>query len=376
MSSSSENAGIVQNGVRMKTEYRCPFLFSPVRIISICILMCVAACSGGATSPTSPNLSVPDATVAQIGNDSMTATRGALNVTRPAQGRLLPPPGTIYFGAYVNFQNNLGPYEAQTKQFEQQIGRTLGVHSEYYEWTDNFPGAPEEDDYARGRLPVISWDCGATDYSVAEGDQDAVIIQRAQAFKAYGRLIMVRFFWEMNLTYEQTNRAECYDPVHDEAGGVFSPTEYVAAWDHIRAVFAAQGVTNVVWLWNTSGSPKINPMPYYPGATETDWVGFDHYDLTGNAGLFNTLSAPYQVLEGLHQPIMVGETGTTLSAQSTYLKTAPSVLQSNFPAILGFIYYDAIGHRQDWRLTTAGIAAFKTAGATKYFSGMVKYNAK
>jgi hypothetical protein len=67
---------------------------------------------------------------------------------------------------------------------------------------------------------------------------------------------------------------------------------------------------------------------------------------------------------------MVGETGSPGkdNNQETYLGTAPAVLQANFPAILGFIYYDAYGHRQDWRLTSAGITGAKTAGATQYFS--------
>jgi hypothetical protein len=238
-----------------------------------------------------------------------------------------------------------------------------------------FPAHPSWTIGKNDRIPVISWDCGDTNYDVANGDQDAVITQRAQAFKAYKHEVFLRFFWEMNLPYADENRTKCEDPSRD-INQEFNPADYVAAWDHIRAIFAAQGVKNVVWLWNPSGNITINPMPYYPGATETDWIGFDHYDVTGNAGLYNTLLAPYNLFVTLNQPIMIGETGSPGkdNNQPTYLGTAPAVLQANFPAILGFIYYDAYGHRQDWRLTPAGITAAQTAGATQYFSALEVQN--
>jgi len=348
------------------------FLVRPARFVSLAFLMLAASCSGVSTS--SPSSS-PGGGSAEPANGSAgvpAVARGALSAARATGAPLLPPAGTIYFGAYVNYLNTIGPFETQTKDFEGEVGRKLAIHSEYHKWNDNFPAAPEVDDWRNHRIPVISWDCGDTDYDVINGDQDSVITAKAQAFKTYKHPVFLRWFWEMNLPYADENRAVCEDPSRDQ-DQQFNPTDYVGAWQHIHAIFAAQGVTNVVWLWNPSGNITISPLPYYPGATETDWIGFDHYDVTGNEGLYNTLLAPYQLLTQNYpeQPIMVGETGSPGkdNNQGTYLSTAPTILQADFPAILGFLYYDAYGHRQDWRLTPAGISAFATAGATQYFSG-------
>ena len=249
------------------------------------------------------------------------ATRATLDFLAGSTAPLVPPAGTIYLGAYVNYLKNLGPYETQTATFEKQIGRKLALHSEYYAFTDSFPSAEDVDDYRNGRVPVDSWDCGDTDYRVAQGKDDAVITKVAQNFKAYGFPIFLRYFWEMNLPTTALPRTECVDKVRDK-NGYFNATDYVAAWQHIHAIFVAQGVKNVVWVWNPSGSLVVSPIPYYPGATETDWIGFDHYDLTG-AGLQSTYSAPYNALTPLSKPIMIGETGTTSQYQSADISSAP-----------------------------------------------------
>ena len=54
---------------------------------------------------------------------------------------------------------------------------------------------------------------------------------------------------------------------------------YVAAWDHIRAIFTAVGATNVSWVWCPTGIgfEDGRAKPYYPGDNEVDWVCADVY---------------------------------------------------------------------------------------------------
>jgi len=335
------------------------------RIVAVAALFFAGSCSGGPASTSG----------AVTGSGPASVLRRPLVGAAQPQAPLLPPSGTIYFGAFVNFQKTLPPFEQQTAEFEQAIDRKLAIHAEYYKWTQDFPAAPEVDDFRNGRIPVISWDCGATNYEIAQGKQDAVIINRAQVAKTYGHPFFLRWFWEMNLPYADENRQKCVDPKRD-TNGVFNPTDYIAAWQHIHDIFVAQGATNVVWLWCPSGNVTIQPQPYYPGAADVDWVGFDHYDVTGDAGLVATMSDGYNAVVQFDQPILVGETGTPGDAgnQGTYLVTAPSLLQANFPQIRAWIYYDAYGHREDWRLIpAAGIAAARAAGATPYFSAYYKF---
>lgn len=352
------------------------------------MLLLATACSSAASSSVTGSL-VPDSPAAEIAKPgaagsattlssqiftnsafpaSQAATLGPSDSLSPDVS-LLPPPGQIYFGAMVNPTGSNGPYEGDTERLESQIGRTFALHAEYYTWREPFPGGHEAADYAHGRVPVISWDCGAKAIDIIDGREDAVIRAHAIAFRQYRHRVFLRYFWEMNLPYAVENRASCSDPLRD-INGYIAPDDFINAWDHIRAVFRAEGATNVAWLWCPSGYLHQDPMPYYPGNSQVAWIGFDHYDLTGTLGLFNTLAAPYAALEKLQKPMIVAETGTIQGRQYPYISTAPQILQTNFPRIRGFMYFDEASTRANWVLDPAGIAAMKVAGATPYFAAM------
>jgi beta-mannanase len=205
---------------------------------------------------------------------------------------------------------------------------------------------------------------------VAAGDDDAIIIRRAKAIKAFGKPIMIRWFWEMNL--DDTNnapRTQCYDRSSDLPGGYFAPGPYLKAWAHIRAVFASQGVTNVVWLWCVANAHG-GPAQYYPGDSEVDWVGMDDYD-TNDVSLNDTF---YILAEELSQfqekPFMITETGAHASNQVSFLTGAANVLQTNYPWARAVGYLDSTGNFQAWTLSQAGLSAFKTFAQAPYMSAM------
>jgi len=286
-----------------------------------------------------------------------------------ATGPLVPPAGTTYLGAFVDFAGG-GPTPAQTAEFETQIGRTLAYNMHFYGWQGAFPGANEADDVAHGRIPVIAWNCGDTDARVAAGDDDAKIIARAKAVKAFGSPVMIRWFWEMNLN--DTNNAprkQCYDPASDLPGGYFAPGPYISAWNHIRAVFASQGVTNAVWLWCVANAHG-GPAQYYPGDGAVDWVGMDDYDTT-DVSLQNTVSILAEELSQFQEkPLMITETGAHAANQVSFLTGAANVLQTNFPWVRGIGYLDSTGNFQTWTLSTAGLSAFTTFAQSPYMSAM------
>jgi hypothetical protein len=342
------------------------------------ILLLATACSNasnasaaGSLVPVSPaaDLTKPAAAVAAVAMAASPQGSQSVLASALSPNSLVPPPGQIYFGAQVNPDRASGSLETVTEEFEKQIDRTLALHAEYYYWRQPFPGVNEQDDYAHGRVPVISWDCGAKAIDVINGREDAIIRSHAILFRQYGHSIFLRYFWEMNLPFADENRENCIDPIRD-VNGYISPSDFISAWDHIRAIFRAEGATNVIWLWCPSGYLQQDPMQYYPGPAQTAWVGFDHYDKTGSNGLLNTLAAPYAELETLQKPMMVAETGTIPGHQYPYLSTAPQVLQQNFPHIRGFLYFDEPAHRENWVLDAAGIAGAKVAGAAPYFAAM------
>jgi hypothetical protein len=287
-----------------------------------------------------------------------------------AAGPLVPPTGTMYLGAYVDPAGPPGPTPAQTAAFETQIGRTLAFNLHFYGWPAKFPGPNEADDVAHGRIPVIAWNCGDTDARVAAGDDDAIIIARANAVKAFGSPVMIRWFWEMNLS-DASNppRTQCWDPVSDFSGGFFAPGPFINAWNHIHAVFASQGVTNAVWLWCVANAHG-GASQYYPGDGTVDWVGMDDYDMT-NVSMQNTF---FNFAEELSQfqekPLMITETGALAANQVPFLTGADGVLQTNYPWARGIGYLNSVGSSQNWTLTTDGLSAFTTFAQSPYMSAM------
>jgi hypothetical protein len=279
-------------------------------------------------------------------------------------GALTPPPGQIYFGAYAGQTGLLhGNSPTDTAAFEAEIGRPLTLHWQYEFFTQNLTGLDELDDFAHYRIPVISLNCGGTDAQVANGDFDQAIQLKAIEARNYGWPMFIRYMWDPNLPSNYIlGRQSCYDPNTDEPNKVFSPTEYVAAWDHMRAIFLQEGATNVVWLWTVSTySAAVNPMPYYPGPSEVDWVGMDSYDLS-NGSFASTFVPGYAELSPLGKPIMISETGAEGPVQDGFFSGAAATLQTQFPLVKAFLYYDGIdyvtGQNQDWRVTSAAMPAF------------------
>jgi beta-mannanase len=173
----------------------------------------------------------------------------------------------------------------------------------------------------------------------------------------------------MNLPATATFRALCYDPATDLANGVFSPQEYVAAWQRIRAIFAQEGVSNVVWVWNASGAK--NPMAYYPGNSEVDWVGFDRYD-DGNVSFYETYAQPYGWLAPLGKPIMIGETGATQQIQASFFSSAAETLKNSFPLVKSYMYFDSANPNfagsYSWVIPQQNLSAFAAMAKDPYFS--------
>ena len=290
----------------------------------------------------------------------------------PGAGLLaLPPPGTVYLGVFANPNQVPAPPPSILASFETSIGRTLALSTHYYGFFDDFPGTYEADDVAHGRIPIDSWDCQPANATVAAGNDDTAIRKRADAIKAFGHPIFLRYMWEMNLPSNSSFRHICYDANTDLPNGYFSPQQYIAAWDRIRAIFGQENVTNVIWLWNPSGAK--NPLNFYPGSNEVDWVGFDRYN-DGNVSMSATYTQPYGWLAPLGKPIMIGETGATQQVQQAFFGSGVSTLKTQFPLIRGFMYFDSLNIHfagsYSWVIDSANLPTFATMANDPYFSAM------
>lgn len=328
--------------------------FSDLRMLAaaaICVAAFAIAGCGEGSAP-SQTTSVPN-----LGGGTPT----------PNPNIYTPQPGSAYFGIYVNPSQTPSPSPSLLDTFESQVGRTMALSPHYYSFYDDFPGAYEQDDLAHHRLPVDAWNCQPPNAAIAAGKDDDAIRKRADAIKAWGHPILLRYMWEMNLPASQGFRLPCYDPNTDLPNRVFSPQEFIAAWDRIRTIFAEEHVNNVVWLWNPSGT--LNPLAYYPGNSEVDWVGFDKYDVisTNPTALYKQ---PYGWLAPLGKPILISETGANAADQPSFFADTPTALQTTYKRVVGFIYFDSAkaGSINDWDLQPSTMGAFTTMANATYFA--------
>ncbi len=339
-----------RSGVRRMSK---PNLFRSLRtVLCTLALVAVSACGGGGGGTAAPP---PPSTPAPLS-------------TPIVAGLALPPAGTIYVGGYINTSGLPHAYGPSiTASFETQIGRKLAIDLVYHDFITKFPGRGGLDDYANGRIPLYSWNCGISNAQVAAGAADTTLRLQASAIAAYGWPIFVRYMWDMNLTSAYLSRASCFDGRTDGPNNFFSPTEYIAAWNHIRQIFREAGAVNAVWVWTISPA-GTNAQQYYPGDSQVDWVGMDSYDLT-NGSFGATIAPMYGVLAAYNKPIMISETGASATNQTAFFSEAAPALQTQFPAVKAFVYYDAIG-AQDWRITPASLSAFSAFANVPYTKGM------
>lgn len=306
----------------------------------------ISACGGAISSSPTPQSS---------------PTRGPLPTPTPV-GLETPAAGKIYLGAYVN--PRIAPLTITA--LETTIGRKLAINMHYYGWTATFPLAAENSDTSYGRLAVDSWNCAPTNAQVAAGLADPLILTRALTVKAFGHPVFIRYLWDMNLPVTVERRGQCYDPSTDNANGTFSGPQYIAAWLHIRQLFANAGVTNAIWVWSPS-SAGSDPTPYYPGDAAVDWIGFDAYDTTGQ-GFAPTFASLYAAWAPHNKPMMVSETGEVQSLQPEFFNDAASTLQTSFPQIKAFMYWDSYTHSSDFEFNRITLPSFITMANEPYFA--------
>ena len=275
-----------------------------------------------------------------------------------------PPPAAgsgVALGAYVNSGTASQSREADVEALEASMGRKLAIVLHFQGWKSAFPNADETADASFGRVPLVSWNCGDTNANVAAGKDDATIDAFAAGMKSYAKPVMLRWFWEMNLSDKNNARGVCHDASYDPPGG-FDATHFIAAWQHVHDRFVADGVRNVVWLWCPSTGPVAAANAYYPGSAYVDWVGIDTYDRK-NLGVSATIDAVYPQLTPFAKPIAIAENGEHAAIaggnQPAYFASLDAALRAR-SQIAAYLYFDAnVTTGDDWALDRpSGVSAF------------------
>jgi len=216
-------------------------------------------------------------------------------------------------------------------------------------WGGVFPDTGMLDGmFARGAVPMITWRPLVTPAEVLTGKHDRYIRAWAQAAKAYGRPILLRFAHEMSGGWY--------------AWGVKYKGNTAAGerkmWRHVWDIFKGPGgvgATNVLFVWCPMQAHQ--PGEYariWPGDKYVDYPAFDAYNMAKTAykgGHWQSTATlygeSYRQLRALtSKPILVPETGSVSQGgdKTAWLDQGYDDIWSQFPGIVGMVYFDV-----DWQ---------------------------
>jgi mannan endo-1,4-beta-mannosidase len=229
------------------------------------------------------------------------------------------------------------------------IGRQPNIVVYYGPWLGKFAADFATSAANRGAVTLVQL---GTDHaslaSIAKGRYDSYWRSYADEVKAFGGQVILSLDHEMNGDWEVWGYRHA------------SPEAFIAAWQHVVTIFREQGVNNVTWLWTVNiidpgGSETADPARWWPGNSYVDWVGIDGY-YYGRSATFASLFGPTIAdVRGLtHDPILIAETGASLSAGQ------PAKIVDLFNGVrlfglLGFVWFDQNGVYKDiqtWRINS------------------------
>jgi len=294
-----------------------------------------------------------------------TTTTTRPSVGNPRSAPLAPATGAL-FGVHVQVDDAAPAADQQSAilGFESALGRTMAVDHRYEPWGNVFPNWRDTFDLAGGRIPMISWGKVLTT-DVTAGRYDSYIADRADGIRALGGQVFVRWLWEMD--------------GNAKASYVVSPADYIAAWKHIRAIFAARGATNAVWVWcpNASAFGTGEAQQYYPGDDQVDWVCGDGYNWYPDPGRsYETFEQKFTAMNDwavAHgKPAMAGEYAAQQmepGRRAQWIADARHSLETRLTGILAVNWFHSLTSTHDWRLTPEPDAfdAFRQMGFDPFF---------
>jgi hypothetical protein len=337
------------------TRARRRFLVSSAKITRNCKSTKAAAGCGSSAGGTSTGTSTSGG-----GTPTAPATTTG-TTTEPAS---LPPPTPNPIpapGSGVLFGAKPGYYQSDVSAFESLIERKIAIRQTFVDWTKTWPDSRTVDDHANGRIPLISWK-GTNLADINSGSYDSMIRQRAQAAKALGFPIFVRWAHEMNANWYPWGS---------------QPAEYVTAWRRIHTLFEEEGATNVAWVWAPS-IPRGDWDAYYPGDSYVDWIGGDSY----NWGTCKTPSLGWRsfgnMFEGYHdhfagkgKPMMIAEVGSAEQGgnKADWIANADAAIKA-LPSYHAWIHSQYPDGACDWRVDSSqsSLTAYRGLAADPYFN--------
>jgi hypothetical protein len=249
-----------------------------------------------------------------------------------AAQRLIPAKGA-YLGAFVQPSSyTASGLIAAVNSFERTVHRQIDLVHVYHPWNEPFPDAADRHWVESGKVLLLTWSGTPDTRKIIAGSYDALIRIRAEAVKRLGKPILMEFRHEMD-------RPNLQWAVH-------GPTDFIKAWDRIRAIFNQVGAKNVAWVWCPTGYgfARNRAQPFYPGNSQVDFVCADVYSGSASESLAKTAAPFLHWAAHTGKPVIIGEFAVN-SSPTAWAKwlLAAGRLAENDRQIKAMAYFDANG---------------------------------
>jgi hypothetical protein len=301
---------------------------------------------------------------------------------------ILVPSSGILCGAWAgnSCDSTSTAFDVLFRNHETQIQRTpttnglLDVAHTFQGWdayTSSFPKVTEQAIAAEGRILLVNWtprDASGAHLKwadIRDGVYDAsYVIPTARNMRDWGTKFFLVFHTEPNSSSTA------------QGGDYGTDAEYASAARHVHDVFAAQGASNVIWVFNPAGhsSTSARTDALYPGDAYVDWISWDPY-ASGGESLAYVMGTKYPLYKwatvdkaGAHdKPIMFPEWGVEESATGTskaaFFDSVRTDLATLWPGVKGVFYFNSTATTGDCvNTSTAALTAYRRLVADPTFN--------
>ena len=289
----------------------------------------------------------------------------AVNPGPFAAGPFRPPATGAYVGAWIKPDEltSMGRLEAMSG-LERDLGRTLPIVNTYRRFDQPVGTRSDKRFLARGATLMVSWATG-DNRAIVAGEHDRLIRRQARAIKRLHAPVLLRMRWEMD-------RPNLRSEMH-------SASDYIAAWKHVRAIFAREGADNVSWVFcpTAEGFQRGAAAAFYPGDDQVDWTCVDVYAGAEFKPIGRLMDRFLRWAGRRPKPIIIGEFGVAKAwgsaARAAWLTDAERTFKAN-PQIKAVTYFESDpegnGPRQQFQLTgdRAAFDAFAAMTKDEYFN--------
>ncbi len=280
------------------------------------------------------------------------------------------------------------------QQFVTLAKKEIAIEMFFMGWPEAFPITKCTQISNNGSIPHITWmpQVSGSPFpldGIINGTYDYYITTFANAAKAFGKPLFIRLGHEFNgdwYTYGGANNGGGTLNGFGDPTKADGPERFIAAYKHVHDLFAAQNVTNVVWIWclNNSSSPTASwnvPEAYYPGDNYVDWIGFDGYNFgtsqtwSGWVSFFNIYYPLYNKFVTYNKPMMIGEFASVENGgnKASWIHDAYLYTHYSFPKIKAITWFHVAKTEgtvfTDWRInsSTASLTSYQDAVADPYY---------